>query len=83
MKFKMYDATSFKDDDNEFNSLVDDPIMKDLETFESQELKGKLVECKYCDGTGKSHNTKNIGMLEIGSKKVPCPACRGSGYQRV
>jgi len=44
---------------------------------------GKLVECKYCDATGKVREPNNLGILEIGSRKKPCPACGGSGYQRV
>jgi hypothetical protein len=46
-------------------------------------LQGKLIECKYCDATGKVREPNNLGILEIGSKKRPCPACGGSGYQRV
>ena len=44
---------------------------------------GKLVECRYCDGTGKVRESDNIGPLAIGSRKRPCPACGGSGFQRV
>lgn len=82
MKVKLNGIGSFKDEDEVFKDDFDFGT-EDLETLESQELKGKLVTCKYCDGTGKTTNTKNIGMLEIGSKKSPCPACKGSGYQRV
>jgi DnaJ-class molecular chaperone len=84
MKVKLNSIGSFKDDDDEvFKDDFDFEPDSDLESIESQSIKGKLVTCKYCDGTGKTMNTKNIGMLEIGSKKSPCPACKGSGYQRV
>lgn len=65
---------------------LDDEIGKvsQLESLESQEIQGKLVECKYCEGTGKEFKVKSMGAISIGMKeKQPCPACGGSGYQRV
>jgi DnaJ-class molecular chaperone len=44
---------------------------------------GKLVECRYCEGTGKVREHDHLGPLAIGSKKKSCPACGGSGFQRV
>jgi DnaJ-class molecular chaperone len=82
MNVKLNGIRSFDDNDDDiFKNDTD--VDTELESLESQEMKGKLVVCKYCDGTGKTTNTKNIGLLEIGKKKSPCPACKGSGYQRV
>lgn len=44
---------------------------------------GTLVECRYCDSTGRVHEPNHIGVLDIGSRRKPCPVCHGSGYQRV
>ena len=37
---------------------------------------GKLVECKYCDATGKVREPDHLGPLAIGTKKRPCPGVR-------
>ena len=39
--------------------------------------RGRVVKCKYCNGTGK------VSDGTVSGKKVPCPACGGSGVQRV
>jgi len=63
---------------------VDERNVEQFESLESQEMQGKLVECKYCEGTGKEFKTGTMGVVAIGAKeKRPCPACGGSGYQRV
>jgi len=46
-------------------------------------IPGTIVECRYCDGTGKVREPDHIGPLAIGSKKKPCPACGGTGVRRV
>jgi DnaJ-class molecular chaperone len=35
---------------------------------------GRVVKCARCNGTG---------MSTMGISKVTCPACNGSGYQRI
>jgi len=73
-----FDMDKEDDDDEPTTSL------EELETIESQELKGKLVECKFCDGSGKVSKSNNLGILSVGrGEKKPCPACGGSGYKRV
>jgi DnaJ-class molecular chaperone len=57
-----------------------------IEVMEPQPIpynQGKLFECKYCDNTGRVYEPNHIGVLDIGSKKRPCPVCHGSGYQRI
>lgn len=44
---------------------------------------GKLVDCKYCENTGRVHEANHVGILDIGSHRKPCPVCHGAGYQRI
>ena len=39
--------------------------------------RGRVVKCKYCNGTGK------VSDGTVSGKRVPCPACGGTGVQRV
>ncbi len=77
---------NFDNDEDDEETTIDGikPTLDELETLESQNLKGKLVECRYCDGSGKVTKDGNLGLLAIKSGgKKPCPACGGSGYKRV
>lgn len=85
-KLKFFDD----DEDDEIPNIAYDELshgdehLANLESLESQMRKGKLVECKYCDGTGKVVRSGNVGILAIGThERKPCPSCGGSGYQRV
>ena len=43
----------------------------------------EIVDCRRCNGTGQIKVSNDIGPLAIGTKKDTCPACHGSGKQRV
>ena len=42
--------------------------------------RGAIVECARCNGTGKVKHQPGLGLTY---EWVTCPACKGSGKQRV
>jgi len=74
----------YQDDDEVIDIEDDKPVLKKLESIESQKEGGKLVECRYCEGKGRVTKNGRLGIMSVTTgEKTPCPACGGSGYQRV
>lgn len=57
-----------------------------IEVMEPQPIpyaQGKIVECKFCNGGGKTREWTHVGILDINPYNKPCPVCHGTGYQRI